>query len=67
MSEFRIDYEPDGVTLERFLVSEAPVAGIIGPWGSGKSRASCVKLGINAAMQAPSRKAGVRRRRTLIT
>ncbi|MCM0018819.1 MAG: hypothetical protein NBV67_02395 [Tagaea sp.] len=64
--EFRIDYEPDGATLERFLVSGAPVKGIIGPWGSGKSRASCVALAMNVARQ-PVSKSGKRRRRTLVT
>jgi hypothetical protein len=67
MSELRIDYEPDGATLERFLVSRAPVKGIIGPWGSGKSRANCVALAMNVARQPLSKAMGVRRRRTLVT
>lgn len=66
MSGLALNYEPDGATLERFLVSAAPVKGIIGPWGSGKSRANCVALGMNAARQ-PLSASGRRRRRTLIS
>lgn len=63
----RIDFIPDGLNLERYLLSSAPVATIIGPWGSGKSRASCMKLAMNVARQPVNRKTGRRHRRTLIT
>lgn len=66
MTEFRIDFEPDGPTLERYLLSSASVVGIIGPWGSGKSRASFVKLAVNALRQPLSLKTKRRRRRTLV-
>lgn len=60
-----ITYNPDGETLERFLVSTARVAIIQGPWGSGKSTASCYKLMMNALNQVPGPD-GVRRRRTYV-
>lgn len=58
-------YVPDGVTLERFLLSRARVNVIQGPWGSGKSTACCYKLLINAVSQ-PAGRDGVRRRRAYV-
>jgi hypothetical protein len=61
-----IDFVPDGLNLERYLASAADVAAIIGPWGSGKSRASVIKLLLNVLAQKPA-KDGRRHRRTLVT
>lgn len=58
-------YEPDGKVLRDFLVSEARLCSIQGPWGSGKSTASCYKLLMNALGQPPG-KDGIRRRRTYV-
>lgn len=55
-------YEPDGITLERYLASPARVRFIQGPRGSGKSSASSVALMMNGQMQAACRD-GVRRTR----
>lgn len=57
--------EPDGATLERYIASVAPVVGIQGPVGSGKSTASWHKLLVNACLVQPAWK-GVRYRRTLV-
>ena len=61
----QIDYAPDGDTLVRFLQSVSMLAGIVGPWGSGKSAVCCIKLGMKALGQPPGPD-GIRRRRTYI-
>lgn len=55
-------FEPDGLTLERYLTSQARVRLIQGPRGSGKSSSSCVTLMMNAQSQAPCAD-GIRRTR----
>lgn len=60
-----ISYEPDGATLEKFLLAKTRVNLIQGPWGSGKSSASIVKLIMNALNQRPGPD-GIRRRRTYV-
>lgn len=60
-----IEYNPDGAELAAFLMSEARVGFIQGPWGSGKSTACCYKLLKNALAQPPG-KDGVRRRRAYV-
>ena len=46
-----IRYEPDGSTLERFLLSTARVNLLQGPRGGGKSTVCCYKLLMNALQQ----------------
>ncbi len=58
-------YLPDGVALERFLLSRARVNVLQGPWGAGKSTACCYKLAMNALNQPPGPD-GVRRRRSYV-
>lgn len=60
-----LSYEPDGENLTRFLLSDAPVNIIQGPWGSGKSTVCCYKLLQNALNQPPG-KDGMRRRRAYV-
>ena len=58
-------YFPPGPVAKAFLRSDAFVAGIRGPIGSGKSTAAVMKLIRNAQKQKPGRD-GWRRRRTAI-
>lgn len=60
-----LTYEPDGEVLKRFLMSEARLSAIQGPWGSGKSTACGYKLLMNALRQPPGPD-GIRRRRTYV-
>ena len=57
-------YRPQGPTLERFILSEAQRAFIMGPLGSSKTNASCWKCFRVMCSQAPDRQ-GVRRTRLL--
>lgn len=61
----RIDYYPPGPVAKAFMRSNAFVAGIRGPIGSGKSTAAVMKLIRNAQKQKPLRD-GWRRRRTAV-
>lgn len=63
--EAGIHYYPPGPVARAFLASDAFVAGIRGPIGSGKSTAAVMKLIRNAQKQKPLRD-GWRRRRTAI-
>lgn len=71
MSELRVDehgctvYELNGVTLERFMLSQAPVQIVCGPVGSGKSKASNLKLWSIANAQKPAPD-GIRRTRMAV-
>lgn len=60
-----IHYYPPGPVARDFLASDAFVAGIMGPIGSGKSTAAVMKLIRNCQKQKPLRD-GWRRRRTAI-
>ena len=60
-----VHYYPPGPVARAFLKSDAFVAGIRGPIGSGKSTAAVMKLIRNAQKQKPLRD-GWRRRRTAI-
>lgn len=62
--EFNV--EVDGLQLERFLASRAPVVLLQGPRGSGKSQASCRKLGLNAFVHQQPSSDGVRYRRSYV-
>ena len=59
------DYYPPGVIAAEFLKSDAFVAGIRGPIGSGKSTACVMKL-LRGVQQQPPGPDGVVRRRTAI-
>lgn len=61
----RIRYVASGETCRQFLLSDAFVAGIMGPIGSGKSTACVMKLIRNCDKQKPGPD-GVSRRRTAI-
>jgi hypothetical protein len=61
----RTVYELDGATLERFMLSSAPVAVICGPVGSGKSKACNLKLWAIANNQKPGPD-GIRRTRMAV-
>jgi len=58
-------YEPDGETLERFLMDRSHVSVIRGPIGSGTSTACCNKIGLLAAEQRKGLD-GIRRSRWAI-
>lgn len=60
-----IHYYPPGPVAKAFMRSDAFVAGIRGPIGSGKSTAAVMKLIRNAQKQKPLRD-GWRRRRTAV-
>lgn len=62
----QIDYRPDGVSLERYLMSEKRVAMIQGPRNSGKTTASIMKLFRNALGQRPSSDGWIRRRSIIV-
>ena len=64
-AEAGVHYYPPGPVATAFLKSDAFVAGIRGPIGSGKSTAAVMKLIRNAQKQKPLRD-GWRRRRTAI-
>lgn len=64
-AEVRYRIEVDGATLERYICDGGRYVIIIGPRGSGKSRASIKKLAFNAARQPVSERSGRRHRRTL--
>lgn len=66
MSGITIDFAPDGATLEAYLLSQARIRLIQGPRGSGKSRSSCIALGMEAAQQNVNPKTGRRHSRTYI-
>lgn len=54
MTEHRIEYTPDGAVLRRFLYDNTWMAGIRGPFGSGKSTASIMRLFRHASERTPS-------------
>lgn len=56
------EYEPDGATLEAFLCSDAPVRGIRGPFGSGKTTA-CLMDFLDRSFEQRPAPDGVRRTR----
>jgi RecA/RadA recombinase len=58
----RVIYQIDGPTLQRFMLSAAPVEIICGPIGSGKTTAAMLKLWAVANAQRPAPD-GVRRTR----
>lgn len=58
-------YSPDGITLKKFLASEAFVRGIMGPFGSGKSTVCVAEILRRAVEQAPGPD-GVRRTRWVV-
>lgn len=60
-----IHYTPDGAVLKAFLNDDSFIVGIRGPFGSGKSTCSIMKLIKNAQRQKPAPD-GWRRRRTAI-
>ena len=60
-----INYTPPGPVADAFMQSDAFVAGILGPLGSGKSTACVMKLARSAARQMRMHD-GWRRRRTAI-
>ena len=60
-----VDYTPDGSVLSSYLKSDAFMRVIIGPFGRGKTVASCVEIFRRACQQAPG-KDGVRRSRWLV-
>lgn len=66
MSAIPLTYEPDGVTLERYLLSRSRVTLVQGPRGSGKSRASCFKLLMHALEQEVNPATGKRHVRTYV-
>jgi hypothetical protein len=60
-----VDYDPPGPIAREFLLDEAFVAGIMGPFGSGKSVSACVK-GMMISMRQPKDSQGRRRSRAAI-
>ncbi len=48
-----IDYMPDGPVLSKYLKSDAFMRVIVGPFGSGKTVASCVEIFRRAYEQKP--------------
>jgi hypothetical protein len=71
MSELDVDqygntiWRLDGETLDRFMLSTAPVQIIMGPIGSGKTVAACLKMWKVANEQQPGRD-GIRKTRWAI-
>lgn len=61
----RWEYRPSGKTLRGYIKSDAFVNGIRGPFGSGKSTASIMKLWRNVLRQ-PKAPDGIRYRRSII-
>ncbi len=61
----RFDWFPPGPVAEKFVVSNALICGVRGPFGSGKSTACIAKLLYNFTRQTPGPD-GVIRRRTAI-
>ena len=66
MTAIPLTYEPDGLTLEEYLMSQSRVTLIQGPRGSGKSRASCFKLVMEAMQQEVNPATGKRHVRTYV-
>lgn len=60
-----IDYRPPGEVLRRFMLSDAAVRGIRGPFGSGKSTACCMEILRRWAAQ-PAGRDGVHRCRVVV-
>lgn len=48
------DYAPPGPVVREFLMSDAEVSGIMGPYGSGKSTACIARILRHTAQQRPS-------------
>src|SRR4249920_2035448 len=71
MAELNVDqfgrtiYELDGAMLERFMLSNSFVQVLLGPIGSGKSKACCLKCYKIAAEQKPGPD-GIRRVRVAV-
>jgi hypothetical protein len=65
-NSLRIDYEPDGAVLTRYLLSPASVPLIMGPRASAKSTASCIKLYGNSLGQWAGRDGWIRRRTCIV-
>ena len=69
MTELRIDAHGNTVwqvsdrVLSEFMLSRAPVQVVMGPIGSGKTVACCLKLWAIANGQKPSPRDGIRRTR----
>lgn len=66
MTERTVIYRPPGPVARAYLRSQAFIAGIRGPIGSGKSTASVMKLIKNAQKQRPGPDGIVRRRTAII-
>ncbi len=49
-----VDYTPDGPVLSEYLKSDAFMRVIGGPFGSGKTAASCVEIFRRTCEQAPA-------------
>src|SRR4051812_49530909 len=62
MQQVEFSYEPQGPTLEQYILSEAQRTFICGPLGSSKTNASCWKTFRIMIAQAPDRN-GVRKTR----
>lgn len=60
-----ITFEPDGETLERFLLDDHEVGIIQGPIGSGKTRAAIMRM-IRHCSQQPAQRDGIRRSRWMV-
>jgi hypothetical protein len=58
----RIDYQPDGPVLNKFMADDRFFRCIVGPFGSGKSAACAIEVFCRSCQQAPDSK-GVRRTR----
>lgn len=61
----QIVYRPSGETVRQMLLSDAPIRGIIGPVGSGKSSGMCIE-GLRRSCQQEPGSDGKRRTRGLV-
>ena len=66
MADYHLEYEADGEVLAAYIADRSFFTGIMGPWGSGKSVGSIIKLMMLAAAQAPSTLDGYRKTRWIV-